>query len=72
MQEGLAQLRNRLFRKSPLLQPASDLVASAIELTNALKQFRTKELAYFKPSNSPSQKLSEGVEVVQKFLTIKF
>lgn len=34
MQEGLAQLRNRLFRKSPLLQPSSDLVASAIELTN--------------------------------------
>lgn len=34
MQEGLAQLRNRLFRKSPLLQPGSDLVASAIELAN--------------------------------------
>lgn len=34
MQEGLAQLRNRLFRKSPLLQPGSDLVASALELTN--------------------------------------
>ncbi len=34
MQEGLAQLRNRLFRKSPLLQAGSDLVASAIELTN--------------------------------------
>ena len=34
MLEGLAQLRNRLFRKSPLLQPSSDLVASAIELTN--------------------------------------
>ena len=32
MQEGLAQLRNRLFRKSPLHQPGSDLVASAIEL----------------------------------------
>ncbi|GMQ46195.1 hypothetical protein VB10N_11940 [Vibrio sp. 10N] len=34
MQEGLAQLRNRLFRKSPLLQPGSDLVASAVELSN--------------------------------------
>jgi hypothetical protein len=34
MQEGLAQFRNRLLRKSPLLQPGSDLVASEIELTN--------------------------------------
>ena len=34
MQEVLAQLRNRLFRKSLLLQTGSDLVASAIELTN--------------------------------------
>lgn len=34
MQEGLAQLRNRLFRKIPLHQTGSDLVASAIELTN--------------------------------------
>jgi hypothetical protein len=34
MQEGLAQFRNRLRRKSPLLQPGSDLVASEIELTN--------------------------------------
>lgn len=44
MQEGLAQLRNRLFRKSPLLQPASDLVASAIELTNAPKSFKLNTL----------------------------
>ena len=34
MKQAVSQLSNRLFRKSPLLQPASDLVASAIELAN--------------------------------------
>lgn len=34
MKQAVSQLSNRLFRKSPLLQPGSDLVASAIELTN--------------------------------------
>ena len=34
VKQAVSQLSNRLFRKSPLLQPGSDLVASAIELTN--------------------------------------
>lgn len=34
MKQAVSQLSNRLFRKSPLLQPGSDLVASAIELAN--------------------------------------
>ena len=34
VQQAAAQLRNRLFRKSPLPQTGSDLVVSAIELTN--------------------------------------
>ena len=34
MKQAAYQLSNRLFRKSPLLRPGSDLVASAIELTN--------------------------------------
>ncbi len=34
MKQAVSQLSKRLLRKSPLLQPGSDLIVSAIELTN--------------------------------------